>query len=59
MHRLLSRFAEMVAEGSVKKDEPLPNKSFTEEELEYLYNNGYIYVDASKNQFIAIVPDSF
>lgn len=59
MHRLVSRFAEMVAEGIIKDMKPIPNLSFSFEELEYLCNNGYMYVDRFNNQFIAVVPESF
>ena len=37
--------------------EPIPNKTFTYEELEYLWRNGYIY--ESNNVFYASVPDAF
>lgn len=57
MHRLLSRFAEMVSEGEIEDLKPIPNKVFTFEELEYLYNEGFIYVD--NNTFYASVPDAF
>ncbi len=57
MHRLLSRFADMVSEGEIKDLEPIPNKMFTYEELEYLWRNGYIY--ESNNVFYASVPDAF
>lgn len=57
MHRLLARFAELVSEGTIEDLKPIPNKTFTFEELEYLYNEGYIYED--KDVFIASVPKSF
>ena len=57
MHRLLARFAELVSEGAITDLKPIPNKTFTFEELEYLYNEGRIYED--NDVFIASVPKSF
>lgn len=57
MHRLMTKFAELVSEGEIKDLEPIPNNVFTYEELEYLYTNGIIY--ESNNQFIAVIPSSF
>ena len=47
----------MVSEGEIEDMKPIPNKVFTFEELEYLYNEGYIY--ESSNVFYASVPDAF
>ena len=47
----------MVSEGEIEDLKPIPNKVFTFEELEYLYNEGFIYVD--NNTFYASVPDAF
>lgn len=57
VHRLLSRFAELVSEGTIEDLKPIPNKTFTFEELEYLYNEGYIY--ENNDVFYANVPASF
>lgn len=57
MHPLLTRFADLVSEGTIKDFQPIPNLTFTYEELEYLCNNGYIY--ESNNKFYAVVPKSF
>lgn len=57
MHSLLTRFADLVSEGTIKDLQPIPNLTFTYEELKYLCNNGYIY--ESNNKFYAVVPESF
>ena len=57
MHPLLTKFANLVSEGTIKDYQPIPNLTFTYEELEYLCNNGYIY--ESGNKFYALVPNSF
>lgn len=53
----MSRFAELVSEGTIKDLEPIPNLTFTKEELKYLFNEGCIY--EYNNQFIAVIPEKF
>lgn len=45
----------MIDTGEIQDFKPIPNLTFTFEELEYLYNNCYIY--ESQNKFIAMIPD--
>lgn len=51
MNPLLERFVELSEKGEVRDFEPIPNNVFTFEELEFLFNHGYIY--ESDNRFIA------
>lgn len=55
MHPLLEKFVRMIDTGEIQDFKPIPNLTFTFEELEYLYNNCYIY--ESQNKFIAMIPD--
>lgn len=52
MHTLLQKYAGYCSSGEIKEMQPLPNKLFTFDELQYLFNNGYI--TEIDNQFIAI-----
>ena len=54
MDSLLRRYAGYCSNGEVKEMQPLP-LLFTFEELEYLYNHGYI--TELGNKFIAVVTD--
>lgn len=56
MHPLVARFAALVEAGEIETGKEIPEK-FTFSELEYLYNNGFIYDDG--RTFIAIVTDGF
>ena len=55
MHDLLKRYAGLVETGEIKVGQEIP-QAFTFDELEYLYNGGYIYNDGST--FIAIETDN-
>ena len=57
MHQLVRRYAGYVSAGDIKYMEPLPNKIFTFEELQHLYNNGYI--TEIDNKFIAVETENF
>lgn len=53
---MVVRFAAMVDTGEIEEGKELP-KRFTFDELEYLYNNGYIYDDGQT--FVVIVTEGF
>ena len=55
MHPLVEKFERMIASGEIKDFQPIPNLTFSLEELQYLYRQGYIY--ESDNKFIATIPD--
>lgn len=54
MDTLLKKYAGLVESGEIKMGQEIP-QVFTFKELEYLYNNGFIYDDGST--FIALVTD--
>lgn len=56
MNRLMVKFADACADGTIEDMRPIPNRMFSFEELEYLYNQGCIYEDG--NRFIASIPSS-
>ena len=56
MNDLLKRYAGLVESGEIKVGQEIPQE-FTFDELEYLYNSGYIYDDGST--FIAIETENF
>lgn len=54
MDTLLKKYAGLVESGEIRTGKEIP-EVFTFKELEYLYNNGFIYNDGST--FIALETD--